>query len=488
MRNTFKYNFILVFGILIFSITGCEDSALTDLNIDPNQPTEVPAVNLITNAQWNLADRIWSRDLNAEWTMLMVQHWAQNEYAEESRYTVDGNDFDFNWLAIFAGTGTSADGTLADLEVARRIVEADEGLNATTKANQLAIITILRVYALHCMVDTYGDIPYAQALDPDQYPLPEYDNQAAIYDGLLSEMEAAINSMDAGGESFGSGDIMYGGNTASWVKLANSLMMRMAMRIVDVDAAKASEYINKAKDNVLASNSDNGLLVFDANPALANPLYVDAVVNNRDDFCVTDVLVEQLTNLGDPRLLVYADTNNSGDIVGMPYGLTDGEAFALKPFSSRPHPSVRTAQAPAVFMDYAEVQFLTAEAQERGILPGTPEASYAEGITASMNYWGITDQAAIDAYIAANPYNAGNWKESIGVQKWIAFYMNGPQAWAEWRRLDYPQLEVPAAATNPVIPVRLPYPISEQTRNATNLGKVTSNPNDLSTKLWWDVN
>ena len=105
-----------------------------------------------------------------------------------------------------------------------------------------------------------------------------------------------------------------------------------------------------------------------------------------------------------------------------------------------------------------------------------------------MNYWGIDDSDAIKAYIGNNPYNASNWKESLGWQKWIAFYMNGPQAWAEWRRLDYPELEVPAAATNPAVPVRLPYPISEQTRNGTSLGNVTDNPDDLNKKMWWDVN
>lgn len=487
MKNTFKYNFILLFGILIFIVTSCKDSALTDLNIDPNNPVAVPAVNLVTNAQWNLANRIWSRDLNAEWAMLMIQHWAQNEYAEESRYTVDGNDFDYNWLSIFAGTSNS-DGILNDLKAAAQIINNDEGLTPNVKANQLAIITVLRVYAFHCLVDTYGDIPYSQALNPDEYPLPSYDSQSSIYDGLLSEMENAIKSMDESAASFGGGDLIYAGDMSLWKKLANSLMMRMAMRIVDVDQTTASTYITMAAGNVLSSNSDNGLLVFSSNPALANPLYVDVAVNNRDDFCVTDVLVDNLTAMGDPRLDVFAKPNNSGDIVGMPPGLTDAEAFALKSISSRPHDAVRAAQAPAVFMDYAEVQFLLAEAYQRNILSGDAAAAYAEGVKASMNYWGITDDAAIDAYVAANPYHSSNWKESLGWQKWIAFYMNGTQAWAEWRRLDQPQLQVPDAATNPVIPVRLPYPISEQTRNATNLNSVTSQPNDMSTKLWWDVN
>ncbi|MGA0233262.1 MAG: SusD/RagB family nutrient-binding outer membrane lipoprotein, partial [Saprospiraceae bacterium] len=100
-------------------------------------------------------------------------------------------------------------------------------------------------------------------------------------------------------------------------------------------------------------------------------------------------------------------------------------------------------------------------------------------------YWGFSDASA---FLAANPYDEGNWKESIGTAKWVAFYMNGPQAWSEWRRLDYPQLSVPAAASNPVIPVRLPYPVSEETNNGSSLSAATSNIDDMSTKLWWDVN
>ena len=247
--------------------------------------------------------------------------------------------------------------------------------------------------------------------------------------------------------------------------------------------------MNSAIDGgVFESNADNALFVFSEDPNLANPLYIDATLNNRDDFAVSEVLVNSLKDMGDPRLDIFADTTNSGDIVGMPYGLTDGEAFDLKSTTSRPSELVRTNTFPYVLMDYAEVAFLKAEAVERGFTSGDAAAMYAEGVTASMNYWGIEDQAAIDDYIAANPYNDSNWKESLGWQKWIAFYMNGPQAWAEWRRLDYPELEVPEAATNPVIPVRLPYPISEQTRNNSSLQKVTSNPNDLSTPLWWDVN
>ena len=131
---------------------------------------------------------------------------------------------------------------------------------------------------------------------------------------------------------------------------------------------------------------------------------------------------------------------------------------------------------------------MLAEAYQRGILTGNAANAYANGVTASMNYWGIDDVAAIAGYISNNAYDSANWKNSIGTQKWVALYMNGFQAWNEWRRLDFPQLSAPAAAQMNTIPVRMPYPLSETQSNSSQLEKVTSNPGDMTTKVWWDVN
>jgi hypothetical protein len=172
----------------------------------------------------------------------------------------------------------------------------------------------------------------------------------------------------------------------------------------------------------------------------------------------------------------------------MPYGLSDNDPTVLKPTTSRPNDAVREATSAHAAMTYAEVQFLLAEAYQRGILSGIAEDAYKSGITASLNQWGITDGTVVDNYIGANAYNAANWKESVGTQKWVAFYMDGYQAWCEWRRLDYPQLAVPGTALITSIPVRLPYPLSETQNNSTNLGQITSTPAEMTTKLWWDVN
>jgi len=473
MKNLKNNSWFLAVLIVCFGITSCGD--VTELNVDPNSPTDVPASNLLTQAQYSMYNLLASRGLNAEWGMLMVQQWSQNEYAEESRYLVDANSFDGTWSTVYASI-------INELSVAKAKITADENVPAGRKANQLAIIDIIMSDAYHLATDSWGAIPYSEAINPE-FPNPSYDSQEAVYSGILSTMDAALGSMDVNSGSFDSGDVIFGGNVASWKKLGASLLMRMAMRVSDVDAGMASTYVGKAAAyGLIESNMDNGMFVFDSDPSLSNPLWIDNVTNGRDDFAVSDVLVNTLEGMGDPRLTVFAAVNNDGEYRGMPFGLTDSEATALKSFTSRPAAGVRGAQAPHVIMDHAEVAFLYAEAIERGILTGSASDWYEAGITSSMEYWGFADASG---YIDANGYGTGTWKEVIGLQKWIAFYMNGVQAWAEWRRLDVPVLAIPEAANNDVIPVRLPYPLSETSNNSSfNY----ANPNDLSTKMWWDMN
>lgn len=478
IKSIFKSCKVLMLATMFLAVSSCNDSLL-DINIDPNNPTSVPAENLLTQAQFSLFNSMQGTGLNQGWGMLMVQHWAQNEYTSTSIYVVDGNSFNGTWTTFYAGI-------LNELKVARGIVAGNDGA-AQIQTNQLAIIDLLSAYTFQVLVEMWGDIPYTEAINPE-FPNPAYDSEEFIIKDLLTKMDAAVASMIPSAGSFNSGDIVFNGDVAAWKKLGASMLLRLAMRVSDADSGLADQYVKKAIGyGVIASNDDNGVFTFSDDPSLANPLYVNNILGNRDDYAVTDILVNTLVDKGDPRLTVYAKPIPSGDIVGMPYGLMDSEAFALKDGTSRPA-TIREIRAPHIVMDYAETSFLLAEAVERGYTGGDAAEHYANGVAASMNFWGIEDADKIAAYIAANGYDSANWKKSIGEQKWLAFYGSGLQAWAEQRRLDQPVLPVPAAADIPNIPVRLPYPISEEERNGNQLKAITSNPNDMSTKLWWDVN
>ncbi len=463
---------------VIFMFNGCGDD-LSDLNTDPNAAVEVNPATLLTTAQYRLYDRMAGRVINAEWGQLMVQYWAQNEYAEDSRYEQDKTFFNTSWRVFYADI-------LKELNSAKELVDKQE-ISSLIKINQKNILDVMIAQTFIILTDGFGDVPYSEAIDPS-ISLPSYDSQETIYKGVLESLDNAVSTFSSDTSSFSSGDIIYNGNVDKWKKFTNSLMLRYAVRIIDVDPATATTYINKAKGNLISSNSENAAFVFASSQARSHPLYQDSEINNRDDFCVSEYLVTSLNSMNDPRLPKFAKNASGGTIVGMPYGLTDNQATELKPTTSRPNDSVRQATSPHVIISYAEVQFLLAEIYQRGIVSGNAEDAYKNAITASMNQWGITDSSEINNYITSNGYDSGNWKKSIGNQKWVALYMNGFQAWCEWRRLDYPQLSVPAAAVINSIPVKMPYALSETQNNSANLSQITSSPDNMTTKVWWDVN
>jgi len=469
--------------VAILAATGACTDDFEEVNTDPNNPDEVSPANLLTQAQFALADRTWGRALNFEFGMLMVQHFSQNEYAEDSRYNQNESTFSTPWNSFYASG-------LKDIVEAKRLLEEgpNDGLTEAQVQNQIATLELMRVWAMQIVTDIWINVPYEQAFNIEEFPNPRYSSQEDIYNGLIDELNTAIGRINASASGFTSGDVFYNGDMAAWQSFANSLKLRIAMRIADVDAATAGTLATQAiNDGVFTSNADNFSFVFNADQRIANPFYVDASVNNRDDFAISDVLVQALRDRNDPRLNAFAKPNIEDSIAGLPYGLTDGEAFALKAITSRPADAIRSATAPAELLTYSEVAFLHAEAIERGLVPGVAATEYANGITASMNQWGIDDAVAISDYILANPYDGANYRQSIGEQKWIALYTNGLEAWSEWRRLDFPQLEVPEAAVQESIPVRAFYPAVELGNNPTSVAE-SGIQNVMSVKPWWDMN
>lgn len=470
---------LIAIALFIGTVSCSEFTDFEDLNVDPNSATSVSPSALLSRSQYVLFDLVHGRTLNADWGMLMVQYWAQNEYAEDSRYEQDETFFNGTWSTLYTEV-------LKELYTASDLIE-DLDIAPAVKTNQKNIVDVMKVYAFMVLTDSWGDVPYSEAINVD-FNLPGYDSQQEIYTAMLSTLATAASSFSESSASFASGDLIYNGNVTKWRKFTHSLMLRLAMRMSDVDQATAAQYITTASTNLITEPEDNAMFVFDSNPDRSNPLWKDVVLNSRDDFAVSELLVTELNSRNDPRLAAFAKESPTGGYVGMPFGLTDNEATLLKPSTSRPNDNVRAATSAAVIISSAETHFLLAEAYQRGLLSGNAETAYNNGITHSMNQWGITDATAINAYIAAQAYDASNWKRSIGTQKWFALYMSGLEAWSEHRRLDEPQLPVPAAAVLSAIPVRLAYPRSEISNNSAAVEAASSNPTSYESRLWWDVN
>ena len=484
MRKIF---IILITATIIFSCSG----DLENLNVNEKDPSNVPGEALFTSAQKNLVDQMMSTNVNDNIIRLINQYWTETVYTDESNYDLVTRTIpEQHWQYLYKDV-------LKDLnQSAKNITSTPLGLteNPLDKQNKLAIIEVMTVYTYAILVETFGNIPYSQALNLN-YKTPKYDDGLTIYKDLISRLNNAIGKLNTGGKSFGDNDRIYGGDISKWIKFANTLKLRMGITISDIpsESALATATVSSAAPFVFTSNSDNADLKYLTATPNTNPLYVDLVASGRSDFVPANTLVNAMNSLQDPRRAKYFD-NNMDDPSTPEIEYIGGENGASNTFDQKTHitKTLLAPDFPGTILDYAETEFLLAEAAERSLY-GTPadaETHYNKAITASILDWGGTIEEAT-VYLA-NPAVAyttatGSWKQKIGTQSWIAMYNNSFEGWSSYRRLDFPVLIPPAEAVSDV-PLRYTYPIIEQSLNKTSYTDASAaiGGDAVETKLFWD--
>lgn len=340
--------------------------------------------------------------------MFCVQYWVQNEYVEEFCYIVDGNDFDVEWVDFYIDV-------LKEFEVVKGMIQMDEMFIEVVCGNQIVIIEILMVYIFYNMVDVFGDMFYIQVLKSIEFLFFVYDIQQSIYMDLFVCMQVVVNVFDFFFGLFDFGELIYNGDVDMWCKFGNFLMMCMVMCIVDVDENIVKMYIVfVVEGGMFEGNEDNVLFVFFFDLNIVNLFFIDVVINICDDFVVIDVLVDNFKVMGDFCFDVYVVFINSGEIVGMFYGLIDGDVFVLKFIIFCLSGRVCEVIVLVVIIDFVEVNFLVVEVFQCGIFVGDVVVVYVVGIEVFMNYWGIIDEVVIVDYVVVNFYNVDNWKEFLG--------------------------------------------------------------------------
>ena len=479
--------------ILLFIATilvSCSSDTLENLNQNIKDPAQVPGESLFTGAEKNLVDQIVTQNVNYNNTKLWVQYWQETTYTDESRYdqvtrTIPQNHWDVMYKDV-----------LKDLDEATQVISTATYLpeEATLTPNKLTVLEIVKIYTYSNLVETFGDIPYTEALDIDNL-LPEYDDGLTVYQDLISRLTAAINALDVTKGSFGSADNLYGGDTALWLKFAASLKLRMGILLSDVEPALAQQTVEEAvATGVFTSNADNADFTYYSADPNTNPVHANLVLSGRHDYVAAVTITDMMNSLNDPRLPLFFLETDEGEYIG-------GEIGSISPYADYSHVSaqVEAATTPGDILDYAEVEFLLAEAVERGYtVGGTAKEHYDAGITASFAYWGATaaeaaaylDQPEVDYDTAIAASNADTpWKEVIGKQKWLALYNRGFEAWTSIRLLDYPIMAVPEKPESGY-PSRYTYPITEQTLNGANYKAAASaiGGDTAENNLFWDLN
>lgn len=469
---------IFALFLLATALSACNDQ-LDKINENPNATEHPMPAYLLTGSEKQGADLYWGSESNFNSSLLFVQQWAKIQYTEPDRYDISNTGFTSLWNTGYATL-------IADLNTILSFT--DEEANSNYKGVALA----LHSWVFQLLTDAYGDIPYSEV---GQNVTPAYDTQREVYLGLLSDLAKSQSLLSTSAGAI-SGDVVYNGNITKWKKFVNSLRLRIALRIADREPALAKEAIVAATTDaagLISSNAEIFQFVYTSSPQ-QNP--ASAWFETRDDYRISKTLVDKLYELSDPRLPVYAQLPSDETVheyVGAANGLStsaaNSQGFAK---TSKPGTYFLTSASPAVIFSYSEVLFALAEATARGYITGDAEQLYDDAITASFTQFGITDAAVVAAYLAQPlvKYDVSNYKKSIGTQKWIAFYGQGLDAFAEWRRLDYPILIAgPSTVLDGEIPSRFFYPGTEQSLNGVSYQAAVAHQGTdlLITKLWFDV-
>jgi hypothetical protein len=477
----------LALGALVVSLLwaagACE--SLTEVNENPNSPSDVSAGLLLPNAIRLGVEDAYGAGQYLSHTAIWPQLGVQIQYPDEEEGLVRAARMEGYWTDYYADQ-------LMDIQtVINKGVESGDG-------NVEAVGRIWKAWLFHIVTDAWGDVPYSEAHAGEENTTPAYDRQEDIYAGMLADLTTAAGMLQSPDASdFGGGDLLYGGNFEAWRYFANSLRMRLAMRLSEVDAATArAEFAAAYADGGFQSNADNATLNWAGSP-YENPLYENCAIDARDDHGISATLVDTLVSLADPRLPLYAEPAASdGEYRGHHNGLgTIPVGTSLDDFSRiGDFWRFDGAATPAMIMSYSEVLFLQAEAAWRGWTAGDPATLYSEAIRANMNQYGSVgpSDTEIDDYLAQPVVAYDGTLEQILLQKWIALWMNGPEAWSDNRRTDLPALVPGPDLTLSRIPVRWMYPDSEQSLNLANLNAALAQQGmastDLVTTVWWDVN
>ncbi|WP_019940823.1 SusD/RagB family nutrient-binding outer membrane lipoprotein [Dyadobacter beijingensis] len=503
-------------------ISSC-DNNFEEMNVNPNASTEAVPGFLFTRTQLTTVSNNFT---GAAYLTIggSMQHFATYKEVPGAGDKYFNFSYSQGSWALFGGDPATAGAVIDVLQVIDAVKTSPEDIN------KLSAARIWKAYLFHRLTDMYGDIPYSEAgrgLSDKNYT-PKYDTQQAIYADLLKELDEATAAFDASKATFGNSDLVYGGDVTKWKKFAYSLMLRLGMRLTNVDPAASESWVKKAiAGGVITSDADlakidyvDGSVTASRNfisAGLMSTDYVNPGGDNVEGGKFAKTLIDHLKTTKDPRLNVISivwvpsadgKTFTADTTTALQKGMPNA-AFNSLPgdFNSYSEPNPATIlkySAPLLVMTPAEMHLLLAEANLRGWYAGaTAEASYNAAVTSGLKQWalfgtaGIISDAKIAAYLKANAFNAAGTvaqkMEQIATQKWVTLFLEDEyEIFSNWRRTGYPNLtptNYPGNLTGGQIPTRFVIPDSEEQYNKTNFYEARTRQggtNTLSSKVWWD--
>ena len=496
MKNI-RYKLIVFLLIPLLAFMGCEES-FEEINENPNGSTDVPPDFLVSEAMILIsAIKVQTMDNNGA-------IWAQQYGPNNTLTPFRVDDYDVAEVSNWSGnlTFNLYLGASKNLDLAFLLA----GENGDTI--QQGQIRILQAFNFHFLTDAFGDTPVKEAGNFNIL-YPDYDAQEDIYPYLITLLDEGIDLINnGGGLALGDGDLVFGGDTENWIRFANSLKLRILMRMsyaTDV-SSQLSAFLAESPI-FIEENSQNALFAYYEQLTNSN-LYWRTWDNFGDAFgawerangqrvrqlwmSLGEPLVDIMNDLEDPRLGAYGDRPPGFDeYVGNPVG-----GAALAPAAERTTLSLFFIRStmPDIWMTASETHLLLAEAYKRGLANGDENIAFQEGVAASMDFYDISpnpkyiiSDSAKTAYLASLPdvslLSADEGTKEIQLQQYIALFGNGTEAWAHVRRTDWPEIPVPTNAPIGQMIARYPYDIDELNANPN----APQSQSLIDQNMWFDV-
>lgn len=526
-----RIQYIILAGCL-FAIQACTRD-FEKINTNKAGYVELDPQYQLTKVQLDLSgdmQNVWRYDLGI--ASATIQHLGGSWWTQHGgMYKIEDKT---HWYKIWEATYPR------ELKNLQNIIEKTS--DDPAQANMHSVARIMRVLVFSTITDLYGDIPYSQAIKgfTEKILLPAYDKQEDIYKDFFKELDEAVKGLNTSGPSV-EGDLFFDGDIAKWIKFGNSLRLRLGFRLTKINPAEAKKQVEAAiSGGVMTSLSDICMMRHEEYSWVTGEhrgngrSQVFKGARRSEGYRLVSTLVDTLKSNEDPRLYIFGGTYFGDYFVGgteildlsgyAPARGTRPGAFAWSnwvPAETMPGPNgpvsvtladrfmqpskyVSARNAPFFHLTPAEVEFLLAEAALRGWGGVTnAEGHFKNGLQfaceAANLYPGTPtiQQSAIDqfkSHYEPFPSNVDTAMRNIHTQMWVNFFLNGTEAYANWRRTGYPKLQrftgvdsySPGALQ---IPRRYFYPEFEILQNPKNYQDAISrmnNSNDYLTPVWWD--
>lgn len=502
MKKSFLIKFPVILALVGLVFSSCTKD-FEEINTDPNNitealPQQLLAPALVSTLTYNM---IRNRNFNNELMQVTVN-------MSEAEGTVFRYDFRSTWSDYLYNGWYSE---LTNFKDIYRIASDSTGYNYNKSYMGISLICQSWIYSL--LTDTYGDVPYFETNQAKKGVFePKFDAQKDIYLDIFKKLEEANTLLSEGKGITGSSDPVYNGSVSRWRKFGNSLYLRLLLRlsgkaeVAPLVTAKIKDIVETNASNypIISSTDESAILRWTGVAPYTSP-YLTVREQDWRQPGIASFFIDNLVIWSDPRIDISQGSNNInrwsiapylGAFEGVPSGYAPGTPVERKSYfySTSAASTLMTEPLAGMMLNYAEVQFILAEAALKGWIGGSAESYYNEGVRASITQWLPTWTVPVEAYLEKADMQWGTATtfeekmERIHLQKYYALFLEDLQQWFEYRRTGHPNLPKGAGLrNNGTMPARMTYPVYVQSTNPTNYQAVVAaqGPDLISTQVWW---